>query len=106
MSIESSVYDKVVSTERFTGVDATNKEQYAANLVSVECHIQPIDDAYSEDADGSFGKDFLMFCDVADIDESDRVIDGTDEYRVVGVKSHAFLGENRHMEIRIRKFNP
>lgn len=97
-------YNKSVSIERFDENESGIGEQYGTHLVNVPCHIQPLDESYSEDLAGSFGKDFFMFCGVADIVEGDRVIDGADEYRIYGVKSHNFLGKARHMELRIRKF--
>jgi hypothetical protein len=96
-------YDKNINTERLS--EESGISEYDPNLTGVAAHIQPLDEAYSEDLDGSFGKDSMMFCAVVDILEGDRVIDGTDEYRVVGVKKYKFLGEDKHMEVRIRQFN-
>jgi hypothetical protein len=102
MAIEDH-YDKVVNIERLS--EESGISEYEAHLNGVKAHIQPLDEAYSEDLDGSFGKDSMMFCDTADILEGDRVIDGSNEYRVVGIKKYKFLGEQRHMEVRIRQFN-
>jgi len=103
-----SQFNKTVSTQRLTAisVDPTiGDEKYEEYLTGVDCEIQPLDESITEDLSGSFGKDFLMFAYVNDIIEGDKIIDGTDEYRVVGVENYNFLGEDRHMEIRIRKFN-
>ena len=102
-------YNKEVKIQRFgviteSGVD-TDKEQYEDYILELDCMIQPIDESSSQDIEGNFGKDYLMFCNTADIEENDRVIDGADEYRVVGIRKFNFLGEDRHMELRIRKFN-
>jgi len=105
----STQFNKTVKTQRFaviteSGAD-TDKEQYEDYILDLDCHIQPIDESTNQDMDGNFGKDYLMFCETADIEENDRIIDGADEYRVVGIKKFNFLGEDRHMELRIRKFN-
>lgn len=97
-------YTKIVDIQRFDDNESGDGEAYGPHLSAVPCHIQPLDESYNEDLTGSFGKDSLMFCAVQDIVEGDRVIDGSDEYRVYGVKSYNFLGKNRHMELRIRKF--
>lgn len=97
-------YNKSVDIERLDEDESGDGEQYGTHLTAVACHIQPLDESYTEDLSGSFGKDFLMYTAVADIKEGDRVIDGSDEYRIYGVKSWNFLGQNRHMELRIRKF--
>lgn len=102
MAIEDH-YDKTVNIERLS--EESGISEYEPHLTGVKAHIQPLDEAYSEDLDGSFGKDSMMFCDTADILEGDRVIDGSNEYRVVGIKKYKFLGEQRHMEVRIRQFN-
>ncbi len=102
MSIDIQ-YNKTVKTQRFTA-GAGDLESYQDNILGVRCMIQPLDESYSQDLDGSYGKDSLMFCDSADILEGDRIVDGADEYRVVGVEVFNFLGQVRHMEIRIRKF--
>lgn len=106
MSIEIN-YNKTVKIDRLTDVESgeAGQEKYAENLSAVPCHIQPLEEGYSEDQQGQFGKDWLMFCDYNDILEGDRVRDGSTEYRVVGVEKFTFLGEPRHMELRIRLFN-
>lgn len=97
-------FDKTVDVKRLID-DSGNTETYDDHLDDVPCMIQPLDEAYNQDIDGNFGKDFLMFCSVCDIMENDRIIDGTDEYRVVGIESFEFLNEPRHMELRIRISN-
>ena len=99
-------YDRTVSTKRLTPVVDTEKDSYADHLEGVACHIQPLDESYSEDVQGSFGKDWLMFCDNVDILEDDKVIDGEIEYKVVGVERFHFLGMERHTEVRLRRFYP
>lgn len=103
MEIERN-YNRCVSVKRLTATAGTENEQYDTHIEKLACHIQPLEDAYGEDLQGSFGKDWLMFCKVSDILENDLVVDGSVEYRVVAVESFAFLGRNRHMEVRIRRF--
>lgn len=97
-------YDREVTTKRLAGVPDTDKDAYEEYLEGVSCHIQPLDESFSEDIQGNFGKDWLMFCEVADILEDDLVIDGEVQYKVVGVEKFFFLGQNRHMEVRLRRF--
>jgi hypothetical protein len=100
-------YDKTVRIDRLTDVDSGDEgeEEYTTHIASLPCHIQPLDESFTEDITGQFGKDYLMFCASNDILEGDRVTEGSNVYRVVGVESFEFLGEKRHMEIRIREYN-
>lgn len=100
-NFEKSVDVQRLSPETESGDD---RESYAAHLTGVACHIQPIDDSYSEDLDGSFGKESLMFCETHDIENGDRIIDGEIEYKVIGIKKFNFMGDT-HMELRIRQYN-
>lgn len=98
----SQFFDNTINIDRVgatSGEDDT--ESWATHLEGVSCQIQPLDDAFSEDLAGSYGKDFVMFCGVIDIQQGDKVIDGDDEYLVKGVESYSFQGFS-HMEIRIR----
>jgi hypothetical protein len=103
-------YDKIVDIERLVDSDESGEESmeiYDEHLTSVACHIQALDDSYTEDLDGNFGKDFTMYCDLLDILEGDKVIDmGTgQEYKVVGVRRFEQGDVDDHMELRIREFN-
>lgn len=99
-------YNETVAVKRLTDGSGVVRE-FGTHLASVSCVIQPLDSEISGDIDGGFGKEWLMFCAEADIQEGDRVIRGTGEtakeYRVTGVESFDFIG-NSHMEIRIRIF--
>ncbi len=96
-------YNRTVDVERIAE-DAGPTESYAAHLSGVPCHIQPLDDSFTEQLTGSYGKDWLLFCDATDILEGDLVTDDADvEYKVVGVESFHFLNQPRHMEVRLRK---
>ncbi len=97
-------YSETITTNRLATTSG-NKKGYVENLTGVKCHIQPFEDDISQDITIGFGKDLLMFCDVIDIIESDRIIWDGDEYRVVGIMSDfKFLKRAQHMEIRIRAF--
>lgn len=99
-------FDKSVTIKRLIDEDESGYiEGYSNHLTNVACHIQPLDDSYSQDIDGNFGKDWLMFCGYSDILEGDLVVDGSIEYKVVAVEKFNFLGQNRHMELRIRRSN-
>lgn len=101
----SNFYDKTIIVHRLSEIEDTDKEQYAIHLSSVLCLIQEVEDAFSEDQEGGTGKNYMMYCDVVDIKETDRIIDGSDIYKVVGVKKLKFLGEDHHLEVVIRKYN-
>lgn len=104
MSIEKN-FNRIVEVQRLAPDESGDGESYATHLEAVACHIQPLDESFTEDLTGHFGKDSLMFAASQDIVQGDRVIDGEDIYQVVGAENYAFLGVTRHMEIRIRKEN-
>lgn len=98
-------YTETVTVKRLQASSEPDVEEYGNHLTGVACHIQPFDDSYTEDITGSFGKDWLMFADYADILEGDKIINGSVEYKVISVERFEFLGQTRHMEMRIRLFN-
>lgn len=77
-------------------------ESYGAHLESVACCIQPWDMAFRRDFNDGYAKDFVMYCAVVDIQEHDKIIDGTDEYVVSGKKIMDFFGQS-HLELQITK---
>ncbi len=85
--------------------DAEVGQEYTLLESSVPLCVHPLDDRYTEDENGSFGKDFLMICGVRDIKEGDKIVIGTDSYRVVGIEIFN-RGSNQHAEAIIRIFNP
>ena len=99
----TSIFDRTVTAQRLTPIYESNGDEYADNATDVACTIQPVDDSYTEDLTGSYGKDFVMFCLPADIADGDRIVDGATAYKVCGVESHDFQGE-KHMEIRVRHY--
>ncbi len=106
----SAYYDKTATIKRLGFSDESGstvdlyKQDYAEHIASVPCLVQPVDATITPDIEGGFGKDFLMMCDVADIKDSDRVVIDGDEYRIVGIEHHNFLGHS-HLELLIRIFN-
>ena len=102
MTSISILYDKSVDVKRVTATTGeADTETFGSHLVAVKCNIQPLDDSFSEGlAEGSYRKDFLMFCDTADIIEEDKIVDGSTEYIVVGVEKYSFESYS-HMELRI-----
>ncbi len=95
------LFDKIVNTRRLTDVLYTDTEVYADFLTGVSCNIQPLEDSYSQDFDGNYGLDFLMFCKSNDIDIKDKIIYNDIEYIVVGKEHYSLLGKE-HLELRIR----
>jgi hypothetical protein len=100
----SDYYNKTVSTKRLADITATDKEDYQTYIATLSCLIQPLSETFQEDLEGSTGKDYVMFCGVADILEGDRVIDGTDEYSVVGLKRYSDKNAEHHLEVIIRRY--
>lgn len=93
-------YDKTISTKRLSEITSTKKENYVTYLTGVKCLIQAFIQSFDEDIDGSVGKDYNMFAEVKDIKEGDIIVDGSNEYKVVGV--NIYLGS--HMEVVIREY--
>jgi hypothetical protein len=96
-------YNETVSVKRLADVEGTNKRTFQTHIESLDCCIQPLDNQISQDIEGGFGKDWLMFCTPADIQEGDRIIRGSKEYRITAVESYDFMNQP-HMEISIRIF--
>jgi len=101
----SIFFDREVDIERLSIVSGeVDTQAYVSHTTNIKCMIQSLDDSFSEGlTDGSYSKDFLMFCDNrADIDiiQSDKVIDGSTEYLIAGVEDYDFEGF-KHKEIRL-----
>jgi len=94
-------FTQVVDVYRLTKNQEDDTESYELHLKNIPCQIQALSDSYSTDLDGSYGKDFLMFCGRNDIREKDKIIEGYKEYQVVGVEEYQFQGLE-HMELRIK----
>lgn len=97
--------DKSVDVHRLDPDESGNGESFALHIENLPAHIQPLDESFATDIEGNYGKDYLMFCEQADILQGDRIIDGANVYLVVGFEQYNFMDDN-HMEVRIRRFNP
>lgn len=95
-------YNKTMLTQRLADVTGTNKETYATNVASFNGLIQPAEEAYNEDLNGSVGKTFIMYSEVIDLKEGDRVIDGSTTYTVIGIKTFSDQDSEHHIESLIR----
>ena len=104
MSIDI-MYDKRIDTKRLAPSDESgdDTEEYEVYLSKVKAHIQVLEDSFTEDVAGNFGKDSAMYCEIVDIKEGDIVVDGTKEYKVVAVKKMEFYTADDHMELKIRE---
>jgi len=98
-------YTKKADVERLNQEVSDDTEEYKKSLSQIPFHIQPLDDGYTTDLDGVYGKDFLGACPIYDIQEEDIVVIGSDRYKVVGVESYELIGHS-HMELRLRYFGP
>lgn len=105
MSAISRRYNQTASTNRETYIaGSTIKKELTSHLSSFACHIQPLEAELAQTLQGGFGKAWLMFCPVLDIDEGDEVIvDGTDTYKVRGVETYDF-SRNPHCEVVLTTF--
>ena len=99
-------FNKTVDVQRLAPITDTNKEEYAAHITGLACLIQPLDDTFSEDLQGSFGKNSTLYCEPNDIKEGDRIVDGSVNYRVIGVETFQdYMSVDHHMELTIRVFS-
>jgi len=102
MTAISILFTSSVDVKRVTATSGeADTQTFGSHLSAVKCNIQPLDDSFSEDLEGSYGKDFLMATDTADIIQGDKIVDGSTEYMVMGVESYSFESYS-HMELRIR----
>jgi hypothetical protein len=107
----SRFYNKTATTKRLqnvvvavdSGFVETNRKDFVEYLTGIPCLVQPVDAELSSDIEGGFGKDFFMMCDIVDIKDGDRIVIDGEEYRIIGIEKHSFLG-HEHMEIIIRIF--
>lgn len=104
MAIQN-MYDKTATTQRQTFVEGSLvKKEFVNALDEFPCHIQPQSAENTAIVPGGFAKQWIMFCDVRDIKEGDKVLDSDDvEYRVAGVEVYTF-GVNAHMEVVLAAF--
>lgn len=103
MSISSN-YNSTISVERITTTTGA-KKAFTAHLSGIKAHIQPLTAEYAGVGDFMFGKDWLMFCNVFDIQEGDRVNNGTDTFKVISIEALQFQGRQDHLEVVLRVFD-
>lgn len=104
MNIERH-YNKTAVTKRMTDVeDSSGFQDLQIVINELACHVQPLEDSISPDIVGGYGKDFLMFSAVVDLQEGDRVFIEDEEYRVMSVEKFRYLGVPKHLESRIRLY--
>lgn len=96
----STFLTKRVNIYRLTE-ESGDMEEFEIHLENVPFHIQPLDDSFGEDLTGTRGKDFMGACRLIDIQEYDKIVEGTDEYIVVGISKMDFQGE-KHYQLRIK----
>ena len=100
MSI-SKHYNHTVDVKRLQTTTGFKKE-HVQTITGLRCHLQPLT-AELLGSDGILGKDYSMFTGYVDIQEQDRVFDENGyEYRVQGVEKFDFMGQKRHIEVRLR----
>ena len=98
------MYNRSATTQREAFVDgSTVKKTYVDYLPDFRCHVQPLEDGVGQDGRGAFGKNWLLICDVMDIQEGDKVIIGDTKYKVAGIENYDFSGQP-HLEVSIRTF--
>lgn len=99
------MYDSTAVTYRETAVPGSSiKKAYSAYLPSFACMVQPMDPMLGQGTTGSFGKQWTLFCPIADYKEGDKlVVNGIDDYRITGVEIFNF-GANPHAELMIKDF--
>lgn len=100
----ASNYNSTVDVERIATTTGA-KKAFTSHLSSIACHIQPLTAEYASAGEFIFGKDYLMFCSVVDIQEGDRVDDGTNEYRVIAVEKLQYQARQNHLEVVLRIFD-
>jgi hypothetical protein len=102
----STMFNKTVTLERLTAIANTKKESWQAVAGSIPCAIHPVEGTQQEMLEGGFYNTFKMFCDDAvDIRIGDRVIDGSTEYVVKGIKTYDMASNSsiRHKNIALVK---
>lgn len=102
MSI-SALYKSTCNVERIATTTGS-KKAFTSHLTGIACHIQPLTAEYANAGAFIFGKDWLMFCPIVDIQEGDRIILDSVEYRVIAVEKLDFNGRQQHLEVVIRVF--
>lgn len=103
MSI-TGFYDKTITVKRLATTTGA-KKAFSNIATDVDAHIQPLDAEFVQNTPYILGKDFQMYCGIIDLQEGDRVVEGSHEYKVVGVEKYEMDDEDDHIEAIIRIFD-
>jgi hypothetical protein len=99
-------YTHTITLKRLTAIAGTKKEDWQAVAGDIVCAIHPVEGTQQEMLEGGFYNTFKMFCDDAtDIRIGDKVIDGSTEYTVKGIKTYDMASNTsiRHKNITLVK---
>ena len=84
------LFDKTATIKRQIYVD--NKSTYA-NVGTISCNLQPMDNEMSKINDIQIGRGFMLFCRITDdVRETDILIIDTKEYMVKGITDYQMKG--------------
>jgi len=99
-------YNKTVTIKRFATTTGA-KKGLSDIATDVPVHIQPLDASFVENTEYILGKDYQMFCGITDLQEGDRILVDSDEYKVIGVEKYSlgFSASQDHVEAIIRIFD-
>lgn len=102
MSI-ANFYKKTVSTKRL--VATGYKKAFVENLTGLSCAIHPVNAKQLLSIGSAFFNLYKMYCATGtDIKINDKVIDGSDTYKVQLIADYNDVESNdRHMELTILK---
>lgn len=94
--------NKTVNVFSLTSAPSADTEAYQLTISDLSVHHQPSEDSFSEDMDGSYGKDSVMLTALRDdIKIEDKIVDNNDEYLVRGLRRLEFMGFSV-LELRVR----
>lgn len=100
-------YNETISVKRFGKGVTGYKQTLSDHIASLPCLIYPADPSMTSDIAGGYGKEFIMVCATADIQEGDRLFRTLNavvkEYRITSIKKYDFIGHD-FMEVGIRIF--
>jgi len=98
-------YNQTAKVERMTIITgSTTKKEWTTIINSQPCLVQPQGNNDNQDGQGAFGRASLMICDIADIQEGDKITIGGNAYRATGLKRYEGYGDIDHLEVEITTF--
>ena len=73
---------------------------------TAKIYLEPQSAGDSVIADGVVGQIFMAFAEItSDIETGDQIIDGTTIYTVDGIEKFDQIGNNKHLEVTLRKMS-